>query len=703
MAKFRFAAGTKVRIENVRYRFVTKVEEGWQLVSLSNNVLHNFKSADLYRLYADGKLVLDLDQVDDTPERKEARERRHRLPISDSSPKERERVSFKRLLLHEVAERTTPGTRFAKISVDGKENTVIEAVLADISRENGRKRPVSLSTYYRWRAEYAENEDPRDLRGKFSSRGRKPLHRTVADIIKTVMHEAIQEAKNKNQVGTQPTVTIRRIKRKCEPLIQTACKRDPTIPDRLPSRSTYYNYWKEIPAYDRAVAKYGKTRAREMFRGIRGHRGPEAALERVEYDSTLIPLFFFDEDLGVPLGRAWLNWYIDAFPQMPSGFCLGFEPPGDLTITSALRHACLPKQYVQDEYPNIVHPWLAGGIPRLLQFDNGLAEWGETIENLTDDLDTFYKFARVRTPWFKPIVETLFNVLNQTILCELPGFVLGKSIHPKDYDPVTNGCIGIRHFLYIFHYWLCEIYCREEHGDLGWIPNERWREGTAVHEPEFLDRATDLDLIFGIVREETQVLDHRGVVYAGLRYYSDALHIFRHLYGHRMKVRLKVNPNNLEFVHVWEPRERCWIRVEAIRKDYAKGLTLHRHQLYRKHAKKCWDREEVEDLQRAEQEFQAMIADSLPMALSIRANSAIARAVGIGTQHIFNHVDHDGRLGPLSGPFAGQRLNPLAPISAALPPAGPAPSQGNGHDATAPRKRNIPVYEADYSLGKRRN
>lgn len=458
----------------------------------------------------------------------------------------------------------------------------------------------------------------------------------------------------------------------------------------VPSRTTLYEIWNEFPAFDRAVAKYGHTKARAMFRGRRGFERAEACLDHVEYDETLLPFFFFDEGLGVPLGRAWLAWYIDVYSQIPVGFYIGFEPPSDLTITSALRHACTPKSYVAEEYPDIVNEYIAAGIPRAVTFDNGLSQWGVSIEQTAAELGGMeIRFATARTPWFKPQVEGAFDVLNDVLLRELPGFVLAPNVDRRDYDPTKQGCIGIRHFLWIFHLWLIDVYCQTPRGPQNLTPAQRWREGTKTVPPDFIGRARDMEVIFGTVRAGT--LDHRGVAYETLRYYSDDLHEFRLRDGSRRRVRVKINPADLGTVHVWDAKALGWIRAHATDQSYARGLSLHRHKLNRRFAKEQFGSNELEALLAAEDNLRATISQALPMALSIRANTNIARALGVGTQHIFGSLDAGGRLGPLSGPFEGHTLNPIRETSS--PPRAERPARPD---------IAIPRFAADRSMRRPR-
>lgn len=381
---------------------------------------------------------------------------------------------------------------------------------------------------------------------------------------------------------------------------------------------------------------------------------------------------------------------------MPTGFYVGFEPPSDLSMVSALRHACLPKTYVADEYPDIEGEYLGRGVYRQLTFDNELAAHGNTIQGIADELSFGYQFTPVRTPWFKSRVEAAFKAVNDIFLREMPGFVLGRGLARYDYDPARHGCVGLRHFLYLFHKWLIDVYCQHARpGEAS--PAERWAQGTSFWEPELVARSKDLDLLFGVTR--TGTLDHRGVVFETLRYYSEDLHRMRLRRGHHQSVKVKIDPSNLGAVHIWEPVDKCWVRAEAVDPGYAKGMSLHRHKLNRKHAVQTYPEAEAENFRRAEIELQEMIAEALPMALSIRSNSLIARALGIGTQHVFNNLDADGRLGPLTGPFEGARLNPLARAQSDAgrrePPTPPLP------EPPKRLQREIPKLAADASLVRR--
>lgn len=683
MRRVSFAADSVFDFDGRRYRLADRSPRGdWQAIDVETGVLTAWSWERLGEAYEAGHLTL-------VPVGRAAVEAQ-RMPVSEVSD-ERRRVAQQRLeFLDRVARRR------AGRALDRGE---LAELLAEVSADIGLPQPVSVATFYRWKGKAEQLGAAGLIKARRKRRGRQVQG---AAICRQVMLEALVAAKQNRRVGIAPVATLKSMRLRAARLIAEENARRAALGDRtickVPSPSTFNRMWNDLPAEDRAVARVGKVEAARLFRGGSGAQRPAACLDRVEYDETQVPIFVFDEHLGVPLGRPWLAWYVDVYSAAPIGFYLGFENPSDLTIASALRHCCLPKAYVAREYPTIENTSLPAGVPRHVVFDNGLAQWGATIEQLAFDLDMSISYTRPRTPWFKGRVEGMFETLNRTLLRELPGFVLAKDMH--EYDPQKHGCIGLRHFLYVLHAWLADVYLQEPQGILMQSPARLWEEGTSQHPPSFVPRSQDLDLLFGIKRPGR--LDHRGVRYANLYFHSPELHDLRRRYGDRLAVEVKVDPSNLAAVHVRAPKaDSGWVRAEAALFDYARNLSLHRHQLNLKNAREHFGEVSAASLQRAQQRLHELIADALPAALSIRSSSLIARTLGIGTQHIVNNIGHDGHLTSLTGPFAGERLNPWADseVGTTRPPAGPPRGEEPDLQAGPARVRPRRTFAGDHSLG----
>ena len=673
-----FCVGAQIEFDGRLFRLAVRtIQGGWQAVDCMTNVLVEWPIQEMEAAYAAGHLVIrQSDPAPGVPSRPTA-------SVSDLSAAQQATIRFRSAVLREVELRSTGRTLSKK---------KLTALVGTISTELGRADPVSISTYYKWLKKWSAGGNLALADGRDTSKARRV---PAADITRRTMADAIVAAKQIGKAGAPPTVTMNRVKEEVEARIaEENVRRNAQGRNRedmpAPSLSTLRRIWREFPAEERMIAQNGRISAAHAFRGGAGVTPPEACLELVEFDETRLPYYFFDEFSAVPLGRAWLSWYIDVYSHAPVGFYLGFEPPGDLGMMSALRHACLPKAYVASEYPNIKGRYAPAGVPVTVTFDNGLAQWGHTAQEIGLDLNITIQFARPRTPWFKSRVEGMFRLLNEKLLQEIPGFVLRRDTDRKDYDPTKEGCIGLRHFLYIFHVWLVDVYMQSPQGLLRRTPAELWEEGTSVWPPRLIPRAHDLDVVFGVKRKGR--LDHRGVVFEGLRYHSPELHALRKRHGERLDVEVKIDPSDLSRVHARIDRKSPWIRAAAAN-SYVDNLSLHRHQLNLRNARERFGDTSINSLRQAEAFLRETIATAMPAAESIRTNQQIARTLGIGTQNIFSALNHDGELGALRGPYTGERLNPFTTPKVAAHDAPPI--------SRSPKPRRIiPDFEADQSLGR---
>lgn len=672
-----FCVGAQVEFDSRLFRLAVRTAQGsWQAVDCETGVLVEWPVQEMEAAYAAGHLIIR--ESDPSPHGRS----RPTASVSDLADTQQATIRFRSAVLHEVQLRSAGKTL--------RRNELV-ALVAAVSTELGREKPVSISAYYKWLRRWTAGGNLALADGRDASKERRV---PAADIVRRAMADAIVASKQIGKVGAPPSVTMNRLEAEVAARIseenarRVAQGRSGELLS-VPSRSTLHRIWREFPAEERMVAQHGRIAATHAYRGGPGVDRPEACLELVEFDETRLPYYFFDEFSGVPLGRAWLSWYIDVYSHAPVGFYVGFEPPGDLGMMSALRHACLPKAYIATEYPNIKGRYVPAGVPLTVTFDNGLAQWGHTAQEIGLDLNITIQFARPRTPWFKSRVEGMFRLLNEKLLQEMPGFVLRRDTDRKDYDPTKQGCIGLRHFLYIFHVWLVDVYMQSPQGLLRRTPAELWDEGTSIWPPRFIPRAHDLDVVFGVKRKGR--LDHRGVVFEGLRYHSPELHALRKLHGDRLDVEVKIDPSDLTRVHARIDRKSPWIRAAASN-SYVDNLSLHRHQLNLRNAREKFGDTSLTSLMQAEAILRETIATALPAAESIRTNQQMARALGIGTQNIFSAQNHDGELGDLRGPYLGGRANPFALPKAAAPDASPV-------SRSLKPKRIIPDFHADRSLG----
>ena len=619
---------------------------------------------------------------------------------------------FRRGLIDEVGRLATSGcTHQIHSYVERKGGrrpvTILEHICSEAARTIGikvyeKEQSCSVSTYYRWLALYGDGSDPRNLDGDFGNRGnRNQIAPSVKQLMQKVMGELLEEAKYRKNRGNRPLVTMREIMSRVLDGVKLLRLQTPDL--RLPCRASFYAIYNTFPAYNRDIAKYGLSRTRAMYRRPGEETPVEAALSCLQFDETLLPFYVLDEERGIPLGRPYLAWYVDEYSTGIVGFYMGFDPPGDLVIGAATRHACSMKAYVQQEYPDIDKPYIMGGIGRHFTFDNSLQAHANTITAITLELDTAFDFTPSRSPWVKGLVEGSFEIANKTFLQEMPGYVLPREykVDKKDYDPAKNAVIGFRHLLWLWHHWLTLYHSLAPRTGSKMSPNDRWLEGTRIIKPAFLDQSRNLDFLFGIVREGAWTLDHRGVIYEGLYYYSDGLDILRVRRGATLKVRVKVNPLDLLWIHVWDNQEKLWIPAKARQEGYATGLSLHCHTLFRRHSDRLAGRDDLEGWLEAHADLQRLIRSAFSDALSIGLQSKMARVMGIGTPYIFRNLQADGRLIAPPGAVPDLPLNPLWTATGSA--AGRAqPITSPATTSSAQKQRPIPQFKSDLTLGQKR-
>jgi hypothetical protein len=732
MSRFRLQAGATISYEGSVWRIVERLTikgvSGWLVKCLATGQAIYQAEPALQQAYLAGKLARHHDPGELTGLAKTEYLRRRSTPFNDLSEGEKKLIRARRRFIKYVLQHAPPGATSTKLpdpQPEGGPRTVLQAIICDGAKHAELKRTPSVATYFRWKA-HLEAGDDRALMGRLSERGnRQRVHPLVRERVMAAFVHLLDQALDVVGSGGRMSITGKKLAEVAETVVAGVRLQHPGLELKVPRAATLSKWWTKLPAVQRDTVRLGVIKAKHEYRQIRGHVQPTEALEEVEYDETTMPFMFVDEDTLLALGRGTLGWFLDVVCHSVNGWYLGFEPASDLMMMSAAKHMVLPKAYVADEYPSIKSPLIHYGYPGLIRVDNSRPAWGRTAEELCSRIDCDWDWCPTRTPYFKPIVEGMFRILNSSLIDMLPGAIFPRLLGRTDYDPAKNAVIGIRHFLLIFHTWLAEVYHPSRQAHLGASPNELFLRDVARKAPGLPDRAADIRINFGVIRDGRR-LDHKGVVYEGLYYRSEELQQLRLDRGHTQKVEINVDPSNINEIFVRPRRDTMWIKATSARPEYTAGRSLHQHQLIRN-----YEREHLgtdgSNLFEAERALRALIAESADDAISIQRNKLVARFEGIGTDNIFANLGLDGRLGSLAGPFTGLRLNPLVEAGGTTPSSVPAgqgssnaklrgsvrvpgtpdglPEAGAGHtrisdESADPPRRSRKTFRTDRSLGK---
>lgn len=351
----------------------------------------------------------------------------------------------------------------------------------------------------------------------------------------------------------------------------------------LPSARLVKRLIEQIPAFDRDVARHGPIVARRKYRGKLNHIETNQRLEVAEIDHTQLDIFVVDDD-GVPLGRPWLTVCIDKHTRCILGIYIGFEPPSYLSVSRCLKHALKPKLSLQTEYPSIKNAWEAFGVMKTLVVDNGMEFHSRSFEKSCYQFDIEIKYTPRKSPWFKGTVERFMRTINDGVSHGNPGTTFSNIFEKEDYNPEKHAVIRYSVFKEIVFKWITDYYHQKPHAGLERMkPADAWRNADSVSNTPVATNLEVIDMLLG--RHEECSLTHKGVQVNQLLYNSRDMIDLRKQCGDKLTVEVLVDEGNLGQVHIKHPVDGHYVAVPALNQEYAQGLSLWQHKLYRKYAK----------------------------------------------------------------------------------------------------------------------
>lgn len=344
----------------------------------------------------------------------------------------------------------------------------------------------------------------------------------------------------------------------------------------LPSYHTVRRAVLAYPAYEQAVAKFGKQEASLRFRTSLATPKAEFILEAAEVDHTPVDLFVVDEKTGMPLGRPWLTVIIDRKSRMILGIYVSFGGPSTEAVFGCLRNAILPKSYVSERYPRVEGTWPCFGLMQILVCDNGLEFHSRALEQACFELGIILQFCPKRKPYFKGMIERALGSISRNFLHAQAGTSLANWMERHGYNPLKTAVATFDELMHALHIWIVDVYSVKFHRGLKRTPLGMWQDGIHDNPPALPDlKVLDVALTEG----EERVLWHYGVELFNLRYNSREVYPIRHQYGEKVTVQVRYNRADLGHIYVVHPGSGEAIKVPAVEFDYASGLRLEVHQL----------------------------------------------------------------------------------------------------------------------------
>ncbi|AEF98495.1 Integrase catalytic region [Methylomonas methanica MC09] len=376
-------------------------------------------------------------------------------------------------------------------------------------------------------------------------------------------------------------------------------------PLAIPGRATIYRYVATYDEYLVMAARKGKQAADKHFRATGRGPEPKYILERAEVDHTPLDLLIIDDLTGLTIGRPTVTFILDRFSRLPLGFEIGFEPPSELAVMRALRHAILPKNYVAEQYPDVECLWLAYGIMVTLVCDNGLEFHSEQLKRMCAELNIEIIYCPKKQPHYKGAIERFLGTFNRQLSHKIAGTTFSSISERGDYDSENLASMTLAEFKKLLHVWLIDVYSQAKHKSLGITPALAWQDGLKIIEPILPESKEKLDLILAV--QKARKLNHEGVQFKGLMYNSAELAVLRK--RGIASVTIRINPEDLGAIWVFDEQQGDYFTVPCTYSEYADKLTLAQHLLIRQQANQTSsERVDVDLYQRGKEKLRQLIA-----------------------------------------------------------------------------------------------
>ena len=560
MSNSSFRAETKVLINAKEFVLKQKIsDEIWQVQECKTLTLKEYAETDLQSLYVNGELVFE-DGLVST----KANVPKNGLLAYEFSPAQWELLKIKRAYV--VAVLDLPNTELAM-------KDVVMGVWEKL------KKPETVPNWnsvYRWKKRYvAAGRDIRALGVVEKNRGNRKAR--YSDEVVDYVEKAINKFyMTREQKTIQDVVDLVQAQ-----IIRENHLRPEVDQLTLPRLRLVRRMVKEIPAFERCIAREGRDQALNKYRSSTAHRITQAPLERAEIDHTILDLMLTDES-GFPIGRPRVTVCIDDYSRCILGIVVGFEPPNFHTVAQCLKAAFLPKTSLKKDYPEIVNNWDAHGIMRELVVDNGMEFHSESLENACYSLGVEIHYSARKTAWFKGKIERFIGTFNSQLAHGNPGTTFSNILDKGDYDPVKHAVSRYSVFLKIMSKWIADVYHQRVHRTLGATPASVWASSIGTSDIPLPNNIAQLDALLG--RTESRVLTHKGIELNGLLYNSSELNELRKKFGIKLQVDIRVDDSNLGSVILLSPDKTRMFKVPALLSQYAEGLSSFQHKTCKKYA-----------------------------------------------------------------------------------------------------------------------
>lgn len=344
--------------------------------------------------------------------------------------------------------------------------------------------------------------------------------------------------------------------------------------------------------FETFAAKYGPLKAKARFKthgeGLTAARALQLGCMDHNFLDTVVCL---DADWMIPIGRPWVTVLIDVRTRCIVGFVISFEPPSLYSVTECIKRANRPKLHLRQREPRfIILVEIYGRFDEIV-VDNGWEFAGNSLEDVMNDAGTTIRWAPVRSPTYKAVVERFFRTLNNLLAHKVTGAVYKPELlRQMGYDPYKDAVLTLSEIEDLMWEAIC-YYHKSEHRGIGMAPADLWQRDVLANGIDVIGDDSLLDKIAGKTEYPCKVT-RGGVRLFGLQYHDQGLvagllddligiePVRKQQHGSRpatATVKVHYNPANISEIHVWNRRRKVYVTLPCADKNYVAGMSLWHH------------------------------------------------------------------------------------------------------------------------------
>lgn len=375
----------------------------------------------------------------------------------------------------------------------------------------------------------------------------------------------------------------------------------PAVPYPVPSQSKVYRSWRELENAYTAATLEGAAVMRSEWKGSGRSLRAKHPLQIAMIDHARLPMaVVIDLDNDVLSTEVWLTVMVDVCSRAVLGWVITAFPPSLWTVAEVIRRANRPKR----PPPHLAkkHPILRRLCGRcdIIIVDNGREFRGHGLEDAVAGAGFSVRFAPIKRPTYKAVVERLFRTIKIKLTRRLPGVTIPIArARKREYDARIKACVTLDDLEALMNQCMAEYHTEPHEGLLGRQPALVFQKGTGgvieiCHE---IDRYMNeiLDVRFNVQ------VDKAGVTRWGLRYtsppgehdaVSDLLDDLVPTEPRRQRrddasaySKIKFDPMNIGRILVWNRKTRRYVALVCEYSNYSEGMPLALHKQIRDQAK----------------------------------------------------------------------------------------------------------------------